>query len=108
MRRVATLAGEGRSPGAVKVPLESTVPHAPGHAAPDKLQRTVVSGWPLLVMLTWNRCVAPSSTFAGFGVRDSVMSLVTVTLAVADFVASESLVAVICTVAGAGKSAGAV
>lgn len=103
-----TLAGEGRIPGAIKLPLESTVPHAPGHAAPDKLQRTVVSGWPLLVTLTWKRCMAPSSTLAGLGVRDSVMSLVTVTLAVADFVASAWLVAVICTVGGAGKSAGAV
>lgn len=47
-----TLVGEGRIPGAVYVPLESTVPHAFGHAGPDKLQRTVVSGWPLLVTLT--------------------------------------------------------
>lgn len=39
-----TLAGEGRIPGPVNVPLESTVPHEFGHAAPDKLQRTVVSG----------------------------------------------------------------
>ena len=44
-----TLVGEGRIPGAVNVPLESTLPHALGHAAPVKLQRTVVSGWPLLV-----------------------------------------------------------
>ena len=43
------LVGEGRIPGAVYVPIESTLPHALGHAAPDKLQRTVVSGWPLLV-----------------------------------------------------------
>ena len=47
-----TLAGEGRIPGAANAPLESTVPHALEHAAPDKLQRTVVSGWPLLAMLT--------------------------------------------------------
>ena len=39
-----TLAGEGRIPGAVKGPLESIVPHAFGHAAPDKLQRMVLSG----------------------------------------------------------------
>lgn len=45
-----TLEGEGRIAGAMNVPLESTVPHALGHGAPDRLQRTVVSGWPLLVM----------------------------------------------------------
>ena len=39
-----TLAGEGKIPGAVNVPLESTVPHEFGQAVPDKLQRTVVSG----------------------------------------------------------------
>jgi hypothetical protein len=39
-----TLAGDGSIPGAVNVPLESRTPHALGHAAPDKLQRTVVSG----------------------------------------------------------------
>src|SRR6266568_1256011 len=44
-----TLAGDGRIPGAVNVPLESTVPHAFGHAGPLRLQRTVVSGCPLLV-----------------------------------------------------------
>lgn len=38
------LAGEGRIPGAVYVPLVFTVPHALGHDAPDKLQRRVVSG----------------------------------------------------------------
>jgi hypothetical protein len=41
-------------------------------------------------------------------VSDTVMSLVTVMLAVSDFVGSGWLVAVICTVAGEGKSAGAV
>lgn len=101
-------AGDGRIAGAVNVPPESTVPHAVGHAAPDKLQRTVVSGWPLLVTAARKACVAPSSTFAGFGASDSAMSLVTVTLAVSDFVGSAWLVAVICSVAGEGKSAGAV
>jgi hypothetical protein len=47
-----TLAGDGRIPGAVNVPLESTVPHALGQAAPDKLHLTLVSGWPLLDMAT--------------------------------------------------------
>ena len=39
-----TLAGDGRIPGAVNAPLESTVPHEFGHAALDKLQRTAASG----------------------------------------------------------------
>ena len=43
------VAGEGRIPGAVNFPLESTVPHAVGQAVPDKLQRMAVSGCPLLV-----------------------------------------------------------
>lgn len=39
-----TVAGDGRIPGAVNPPLAYTIPHALGHAVPDKLQRTVVSG----------------------------------------------------------------
>jgi len=102
------LVGDGRILGAVNVPLASTVPHALGQAVPERLQSMVVSGCPLLVTVTWNACVAPSSTLAGFGVSARVMSLKTVTLAAPDFVASAWLVAVICTVAGEGKSAGAV
>src|SRR5215467_953884 len=34
---IVALDGEGRIPGAVNRPLESTVPHAFGHAPPDKL-----------------------------------------------------------------------
>ena len=75
-----TLVGDGRIPGAVNVPLASTVPHALGQAAPERLQRMVVSGWPLLVTVTWNAFVAPSSTLAGFGVSARVMLLKTVTL----------------------------
>jgi 3-mercaptopyruvate sulfurtransferase SseA len=43
------LVGEGRIPGAVYLPLRSTLPHAEGHAAPLTLQRTAVSGCPALV-----------------------------------------------------------
>jgi hypothetical protein len=43
------LAGDGKVCGAVYFPLTSTVPHPLVHAAPERLQRTVVSGWPLLV-----------------------------------------------------------
>jgi hypothetical protein len=58
--------------------------------------------------LFFNAWVAPSSTLAGFGVKFSVMSLVIAKLPVADFVESAWLVAVTCTVAGDGRSAGAV
>src|SRR5260370_15447812 len=78
-----TLAGEARIPGAVNLPLESTAPHALGHAAPERLQRMAVSGSPVLVTGTWNACVAPSSTLAGFGVSARGMSLMIVTCAVA-------------------------
>jgi hypothetical protein len=60
------------------------------------------------VTLAWNACVVPSSTVTGFGVSASAISLVTVTLAEPDFVVSAWLVAVTCTLAVAGKSAGAV
>jgi hypothetical protein len=66
------------------------------------------SGCPLLVNVTRNVCVAPSSTLAGFGVKLSVTSLVTTKVPVPDFVASALLVAVTSTVAGDGRSAGAV
>jgi hypothetical protein len=46
-----TLAGAGRFLGAVYLPLASTVPQPLVHAAPDRLQRTVASGCPLLVTL---------------------------------------------------------
>ncbi len=75
---------------------------------PLTLQRTAVSGWPLLVITARKFCVAPSSTLAAPGKIVSATSLVTVIAAVADFVGSAWLVAVTCTVAGEGKSAGAV
>jgi hypothetical protein len=103
-----TFAGEGRIPGAVKCPPPSTLPQALGHAAPERLQRTAVSGCPLLVTPAWKACVAPSSTLASFGVSASAMSLVMLTLADLDFVVSAWLVAVTCTAAVAGRSAGAV
>ena len=103
-----TLEGDGRFLGAVKLPLASTVPQPPVHAGPERLQRTEVSGCPLLKTVARNGCVAPSSTLAEFGVRLKVMSLITVRLALPDFVESAWLVAVIWTVAGEGKSGGAV
>jgi hypothetical protein len=102
-----TFAGEGRIPGAVKCPLLSTLPQALGHAAPERLHRTALSGCPLLVTPAWKACIAPSSTLAGFGVSDNAISLVMVALAEPDFVVSAWLVAVTCTAAVAGRSVGA-
>ena len=90
------------------MPFESTVPQAAGHAAPPRLQRTAVSGWPALVMAARNACVAPNSTLAPGGEIAIAMSLVIVSDADPDFVESAWLVAVICTVAGEGRSPGAV
>src|SRR5277367_1341747 len=72
------------------------------------LQRTEVSGWPALLMVARKGCLAPSSTLAFGGASAIAMSLVIVSSAVADFVVSASLVAVTCTIADAGRSAGAV
>lgn len=66
------------------------------------------SGCPLLVMEPEKSCTAPSSTLAEFGPTLRVMSLVTVSDARPDLLASAWLVAVICSVAGDGKSVGAV
>jgi hypothetical protein len=55
-----------------------------------------------------NRAFFPSSTPRPFGVTPTTMSLVTVTAELPDFVASAWLAAVTVTVAGDGRSAGAV
>ena len=104
----ARVAGFGKICGAVKLPFVSTVPHARGHAAPDSVQRTALSGWPLLVMFAWKVRVAPSSTETTLVPSAIWMSLVMVTLALADFFASAWLVAVTCTTGEEGRSAGAV
>ena len=62
-----TPASAGRICGAVKFPWASTAPHWFGHAAPERLQCSDVSGCPALVMLAANACSAPSSTLATFG-----------------------------------------
>jgi hypothetical protein len=103
-----TLEGEGRICGAVKFPRASTTPHPLEHAVPETLQRTVVSGCPALVMLALNAWSAPSSTLATFGVMFTTMSLVMENVALSDFVGSATLVAVTCTLAGDGRSPGAV
>jgi hypothetical protein len=68
----------------------------------------VISGWALLVTVAEKACTAPSSTLAEFGAMLKVMSLATVNVARPDLLASAWLVAVICTVAGDGRSIGAV
>jgi hypothetical protein len=103
-----TFTAAGKTCGAVKFPLASTVPHAEGHAAPVSPQRTAASGCPLLVITARKFCDAPSSTAAIPAEIVTRISLVTVNIAVADFVGSVTLIAVTCTIAGEGKSAGAV
>ncbi len=63
-----TPAGVGRTCGAVRSPLGSTVPQAaPEHPGPEVLQLTARSGLPEPVMLARNCWVAPSSTLAVAG-----------------------------------------
>ena len=63
---------------------------------------------PLLVMVAWNDCRAPSSMEEETGESETKMSLETVTPAVEDLEESAWLVAVTCTLPPAGRSAGAV
>jgi len=67
-----------------------------------------MSGCPLLVTVARNDATAPNSTLPLFGAMFTAMSLVTVTAALSDFVPSARLVAVTVTVAGEGRSTGAV
>ena len=88
--------------------MASSEPHAAGQAGPEMLQRIAVSGWPLLLIAARNDRAAPSSTPVALGLSAVVTSLVTVSVAVANFVGSLLLVAVICIAGAGGKSAGAV
>ena len=88
--------------------MASSEPHATGQAGPEMLQRIAVSGWPLLLIVARNDRAAPSSTPVALGLSDIAMSLVTVSVAVANFVRSLLLVAVICIAGASGRSAGAV
>ena len=78
----------GRIRGAVNLPLASTKPHGDAQLAPETFHRTAVSGWPLLVMLGWKICVAPSSTLLVVGLSEMAMSLTIVMLALADLLGS--------------------
>jgi len=104
-----TLGGEGRICGAVKSPLESTVPQAaPEQPDPATLQFTARLGFPEPVTVAANCCNAPSSTGAVPGDTVMEISLITVTVAEALFEGSATLVAVTVRVAGDGMTCGAV
>ena len=90
------------------MPLASSEPHAAGQAKPEMLQRSPVSGCPVLLIAARNGWIAPSSTPMAPGVTAMLMSLLMVSVAVADFVGSLLLVAVTCTVGAVGRSTGAV
>jgi hypothetical protein len=103
------LAGVGRIPGAVYVPVESTVPHAaPEHPLPARIQVTVRFGLPAESTAATNDCAAPNSTEVDWGEIETEMSLVTVACALEFLVLSSTLVAITETELGAGKLAGAV
>lgn len=104
-----TLGGAGRICGAVKSPLESTVPQAaPEQPGPPRPQFTPRLGFPEPVTLAANCRNAPSSMAAVPG--DTIMetSLITVTVAEALFEGSATLVAVTVRVGGEGMFCGAV
>src|SRR5258708_39233905 len=71
-----TVVEAGKIGGAVKLPLASSVPHAEGQAAPEMLQRTAVSGRPLLLTVARKLCAAPRSTPAVAGVGATAGALV--------------------------------
>ena len=74
-----TLGGAGIIPGAVYVPLESTVPHAaPAHPLPDSIQETDRFGLPAEFTDAVNGCMAPNSTEAALGEVETETSLVTI------------------------------
>ena len=88
--------------------MASTPPQLLGHELPERLQRIEGSGLPLLAMVAWNDCSAPSSTEAETGESETAMSLEIVTPAVEDLEGSAWLVAVTWTFPPEGRSAGAV
>jgi len=90
------------------LPFASTDPQEFGQEDPATLQRTEVSGFPLLVTVARKDCVAPSSTLEELAETETAMSLETVTLAVADLEESAWLVAVTCTVPPEGRPVGAI
>ena len=102
------VAEDGKTCGAVKLPLASTAPHADGHASPLSDQRTAASGCPALEIEARKFRVAPSSTAALLADNVNCTSLAIVTFALAVFVVSAWLVAVTCGAGFTGKSGGAV
>jgi len=73
------VAGDGKICGAVKLPFASIVPQPEAHVVPERIQRTVPSACPLLVIRARKLCVAPSSTTAAAVLSAISRSLVMVT-----------------------------
>jgi hypothetical protein len=108
-----TVAGEGGAGGAVYIavaaPFATTVPSiAFPPEIPFTLQVTPVAGLPDPLTLAVNTCAPPTSTFTGLGLTLTTMSSFSVTLADALACGSALLTASTVTVAGDGKTAGAV
>lgn len=73
------LGGVGIIPGAVYVPVESTVPHAaPVHPLPESIQPTDRFGFPAEPTAAVNTCTAPNSKEAASGEIETETSLVMV------------------------------
>lgn len=83
------------------------LPQALGQEAPESDQRIVLSGNPALASEAAKFCAAPSSTLAFAGETLTDKSLVTVTCAVPLTDGEATVAALMVTVAGDGKSNGA-
>ena len=105
-----TVAGDGIVPGAVYKPVELMVPHAaPVQPAPETLKVTAVFVVPVTVAVNCSVPLGAALPDPGLRVTATgTAGAVTVTVDVADFVGSATLVARTVTVAGDGAVAGAV
>jgi len=95
--------------GAVYIPEESTVPHAPpAHPLPESIQVTDRLGFAAEFTVAVNGREEPSSTGIATGETETEMSLVIVTIEAEVLELSAALAACTETEAGAGRFAGAV
>jgi hypothetical protein len=90
------------------MPLESTLPHAPGQLVPERIQVTARFGLPAEFIAAVNGCAAPRSTKAICGDIETEMSLEIIACAAELFVESCTLVATMETAPAVGKFRGAV
>ena len=86
----------------------SIEPHPDGQDEPDTLQRTELSGCPLLDTDARNDWAPPKEMLTLPGINDTEMSLVMLMLTVANVEESALLVAITWTVPPWGRSSGAV